>query len=142
MFYKTQVRYACEICHLLGENFTARKLAGLRQFCDLQCVFFTVICIPVLRQSSTEIWPVIPYLYSTMGSSKLDQVNTNALWHSLKKYYQKYIFRIKKVQKASQLIGLTFFFDISLLAVLLLVMDRYAQLRLSSFMIHIIRPLT
>lgn len=39
-------------------------------FYDLQCVFFPVTCIPVRHQSSTAISPVIPYLYSTMDSSR------------------------------------------------------------------------
>lgn len=96
---------------------------GFVQFYDLQSVFFPVTCIPVHRQSSTAISPVIPYLYSTMDSSKQDQVKHRSDIHI-------YIYTENK----SQCHRCGFFnFRISLRGVWLLAVDRYALLRILHF---------
>lgn len=59
------------------EQCLQRHRAALKIFFsyyDLQSVFFPATCIPARHRSSTAIWPVIPYLYSTMASSRSAQV--------------------------------------------------------------------
>lgn len=95
----------------LIQQFSARSAgAAFVKFYDLQSVFFPVTCIPVHRQSSTAIWPVIPYLYSTMASSRLDQVITSKKSHEIHFFRKKCVFLLLIIQKLVYLFYYYFFF--------------------------------